>query len=338
MRQVWISRTGPPEVLKLRESRDPNPSAGQIRIRVRAAGVNFADLMARVGLYPDAPKIPCVVGYEVSGVVDAIGDGVTSFAIGDRVFALTNYGGYTDTLVVDSHRAFRMPTSMSFEDGAAFPVASLTAHHMMLYSGELRANSSVLIHSAAGGVGLAAVQLAKTRSCRIFGIASKSKHAFLREQGCQYPIDTDTDYVRKIRELTGGRGVDLILDPRGGKSWTEAYELLALGGRLVAFGCSAVISGKRRNLLHAVKQLGRVQRWSPMQLLNDNKSIQGVSMGPVIKDFRSVPEQFAALIAMYEQGQIKPHIDRTFAFREAALAHHCLHDRSTKGKVLLIPE
>ena len=338
MRQIWITKAGPPEVLEVREAPDPEAGEGEVRIRVRAAGINFADLMARVGLYPDAPKLPCVVGYEVSGVVDAIGKGVTRVALGDRVFGMPKFGGYTDTLVVKEAQAFEMPAKMSFEEAAALPVVYLTAHHMMLFTGNLRPRSKVLIHSAAGGVGLAAIQLAKTRDCEIFGIASRSKHAFLSEHGCQHPIDNDADYVAEIRALTNGRGVDLVLDAVGGKSWTEGYELLAPAGRLVAFGLSAAASGKKRSLLHALGQVVQVKKWSPMKLMDDNKCVQGVNMGHLFTELEMLGEQFAALVAMYEAGQIKPYVDRTFKFSEAAAAHHYIHDRKAKGKVLLVPD
>lgn len=338
MRQIWITKAGSPEVLEVREAPDPEAGEGEVRIRVRAAGINFADLMARVGLYPDAPKLPCVVGYEVSGVVDAIGSGVTHVAPGDRVFGMPRFGGYTDTLVVKEAQAFQMPAKMSFEEAAALPVVYLTAHHMMLFTGNLRPRSKVLIHSAAGGVGLAAIELAKTRDCEIFGIASRSKHAFLAERGCQHPIDNDADYVAEIRALTKGRGVDLVLDAVGGKSWTEGYELLAPAGRLVAFGLSAAASGKKRSLLHALGQVVQVKKWSPMKLMDDNKQVQGVNMGHLFGELEMLVEQFAALVAMYEAGQIAPHVDRTFKFSEAAAAHHYIHDRKAKGKVLLVPD
>lgn len=336
MQQIWISKAGPPEVLELRGAVDPSPREGQVRIRVRAAGINFADLMARVGLYPDAPKLPCVIGYEVSGIIDAVGAGVTAFAVGDRVFGLPKFGGYTDTLVLAQGQVFKMPHAMSFEEAAALPVVYLTAHHMLLFTGNLRRGSRVLIHSAAGGVGLAAIQLAKTRDCEIFGLASESKHAFLKSEGCHHALSS-LDYVSEVRKLTNGRGVDLILDPVGGKTWTESYELLAPAGRLVAFGLSAAASGKRRNLAHAAAQLFRIKKWSPRTLMDDNKTISGCNMGHLFGELDLLTEQFAALVAMYEAGQIKPRVDRTFPFSEAAAAHHYLHDRKAKGKVLLIP-
>jgi NADPH:quinone reductase-like Zn-dependent oxidoreductase len=337
MRQIWITKVGPPEVLQVREAPDPSPGPGEVRIRVRAAGINFADLMARIGLYPDAPKPPCVVGYEVSGVIDAIGSGVTRFAIGDRVIGMPRFGGYTDTLAISEAQVFHMPGKMTFEEAAAMPVAYLTAHHMMLFTGNLRRRSRVLIHSAAGGVGLAAIELAKTRDCEIYGIASAGKHQFLRERGCQHPIDSAADYVAEVRRATGGKGVDLVLDSVGGKSWSQGYSLLAPAGRLVAFGLSAAAAGKQRNLVHAMLQLAQIKRVSPRVLMVDNKTISGCNMGQMFDELAMLAEQFEAVIALYEAGQIRPHVDRSFAFSEAAAAHHHLHDRKAKGKVLLVP-
>lgn len=337
MRQIWITKVGAPEVLQVREAPDPEPAQGQLRIRVRAAGINFADLMARMGLYPDAPKIPCVVGYEVSGTVEAIGAGVTGFALGDRVFGMPRFGGYTDCLVIAAEQVFHMPAKMTFEEAAALPVVYLTAYHMMMFTGRTRKKSSVLIHSAAGGVGLAAIQLAKLHECRIFGIASASKHAFLREQGVEFPIDNDADFVTEVREKNGGRGVDLVLDPVGGKSFAQGYELLAPGGRLVCFGLSAAASGKTRSLLHAGLQLLKVPSYKPTKLMDDNKAVAGVNMGHLFGESDMLGEEFRDLVKLYEEGKIRPHVDKSFSFDEAPLAHHYLHDRKAKGKVLLIP-
>ena len=337
MRQVWITKTGPPEVLQVREAPDPQVVAGSVRIRVRAAGINFADLLARVGLYPDAPKPPCVVGYEVAGLVDQVGAGVSGLAEGDRVLAMPRFGGYTDTLVVPSGQVLPMPASMSFEEGAALPVVYLTAHHMMFYTGALWPKARVLIHSAAGGVGLAAIQLARTRECVILGTASPAKHDFLRAQGCHHPIDSRTDFVPAVRAAVGERGVDLILDAVGAASWGKGYELLAPCGRLVAFGLSAATSGKTRNIVHALGQVLRVKRWSPMTLMNDNKTITGVNIGHLFDRLDILTPQLEALVALYASGEIKPHIDRSFRFEEAAAAHHHIHDRKAVGKVVLVP-
>jgi NADPH:quinone reductase-like Zn-dependent oxidoreductase len=337
MRQVWITKAGPPDVLQVREAPDPSAGEGEIRIRTKAAGINFADLMARVGLYPDAPKIPCVVGYEVSGIVDQVGHGVTGFAEGDRVFAMPRFGGYSDTVVVPAENAFPMPTAMSFEEGAALPVVYITAHHMMLFSGNLREGSHVLIHSAAGGVGLAAIQLAKTRNCVIYGTASPKKHEFLRAQGCHHPIDSNKDYAEAVRAIAKSRGLDLILDPVGGPSWKKGYDLLGPAGRLVCFGSSSVVAGTTRRLFHALTQVVQVKKYSPMDLMSDNKTVSGCNMGHLFSHADLLRPQFETLLSMYERGLVRPHVDRTFSFEDAPEAHQYLHDRKATGKVLLAP-
>jgi len=239
--------------------------------------------------------------------------------------------------VVPAPQVVKMPAQMTFEQGAAFPVVYVTAYDMMLFNGHLRPGSSVLIHSAAGGVGLAAIQIAKTRGCQILGVASASKHDFLREQGCQHPIDSRGDYAAQARAVVGDKGVDLILDAVGGRSWTQGYDLLAPCGRLVAFGLSSASVGNKRNLLHALRQLVSVKKWNPMKLMDDNKTISGTNLGHLFSRPDLIAPQLAALMEMYSKGEVVPHVDRTFPFTEAAAAHQYIHDRKSKGKVLLVP-
>ena len=334
MRRVWISKAGPPEVLEVREEPDPEPKDGEVRIRVEACGINFADLMARTGLYPDAPKIPCVIGYEVSGVVDR---GAGSFKEGDRVMGMPYFGGYTDTLCLPPAQVFKLPEKMTFEEGAAMPVVYATAHHMMLVAGHLREGSTVLVHSAAGGVGLAAIDIAKTRKCTIIGIASAGKHDFIRERGCTHAIASDADYVAETRKIVGEKGVDLVLDPVGGKSWQEGFDLLGPVGRMVCFGFSAAAAGKTRSLFTAAINFLRSPKFSPMQLMDTNKTVSGTNMAHLFSRIDLLEPSFVDLIAMYERGEIHPFVDKTFPFAEASKAHHYLHDRKARGKVLLTP-
>lgn len=337
MRQVWITKTGAPEVLQVREAPDPEVGPSDVRIRVQAAGINFADLMARVGLYPDAPPVPCVVGYEVSGVIDQVGVDVKTLREGMRVFGMPHFGGYTDTLVLPASQAFEMPANMTFEEGAALPVVYITAHHMMLFTGHLREGSKVLIHSAAGGVGLAAIDLAKMRNCEIVGTASPGKHDFLRSKGCHHPIDSSGDVLELAKKVGDGRPYDLILDPVGGASWKRGYDLLGPAGRLVAFGLSAAAAGKTRSLWTAVTTFLQVAKYSPIDLMDANKTVSGCNMGHLFGHVEMLRPQFVSLVEMYNQGHIHPHVGKTFSFDEAPLAHHYLHDRKATGKVLLVP-
>src|SRR5690348_10904235 len=162
MRGVWITKAGGPEVLAVRETPDPQPQLGEVRIAVRAAGLNFAEVMARQGLYPDAPKPPCVVGYEVAGVVDALGTGAQGPDVGRRVMALVRFGGHADTVCAPAAQVLEIPDELGFEEAAALPVNYLTAYHMLFRVANLRPQERVLVHMAAGGVGLAVLQLCAT--------------------------------------------------------------------------------------------------------------------------------------------------------------------------------
>jgi NADPH:quinone reductase-like Zn-dependent oxidoreductase len=338
MRQIWIPRVGPPKVLEVREAPDPVPGPGQVRLRVRFSGVNFADLLARTGLYPDAPKLPAVVGYEVSGEIDQIGAGVHDLAVGDRAFAMPKFGGYSDVVCVPEGQAIRMPAKMSFEEAAALPVVYLTAYHMMLFIGPLRPRSKVLIHSAAGGVGVAAIQIARSRECEIFGAASPSKHAFLRELGVAHPIDSSGDVGEQVRAILGPEGgLDLVLDAVGGRSFKQGYQLLGPTGRLAMFGMSSVQPGQKRSLLSAVTAVLSSPAFRPLPLMSDNKTVSGVNMGHLFHRLDILRPQFLDLVAMYERGEIRPRVDKIFPFAQAAAAHQWLHDRKAKGKVLLQP-
>ncbi len=190
MKSLWITAFGGPEKLQIRESPDPLPGAGQVVIEVERAGLNFADIMGRVGLYPDAPKPPMVMGYEVAGRVTAVGADVRHVRAGDRVLAMPRFGGHANRARVDAWQVIKIPEQMSFDQAAALPTNYLTAYHMLFQVGHLRPFDKVLIHMAAGGVGLAAIQLCRTvEGVEIFGTASLTKHDYLRQAGVQHPID-----------------------------------------------------------------------------------------------------------------------------------------------------
>ncbi len=191
MRQVWVTRHGGPDVLETREAPDPEPKEGEVRIRVHAAGVNFADILIRIGIYPDAPKLPAVIGYEVAGEIDALGANVDGPAIGTRVLALApNFGGYSDSLVLPATEAVPIPEGLTYEQAAAIPVNYLTAWCMLIRLANLQAEETVLIHSAAGGVGQAALQICQWRGAHVIGLAGQPKHARLHQLGVEHVIDS----------------------------------------------------------------------------------------------------------------------------------------------------
>ncbi len=335
MRSVWIPRTGPPDVLEVREGLEPVPGTGQVLIRVHASGVNFADVMARLGLYPDAPPRPCVVGYEVAGTIEKLGPGVDGeLAVGRRVLALTRFGGYAEAVAVPAQQVFAIPDRMSFEEGAAIPVNYLTAVLMLRHFGNVQTGDTVLVHAAAGGVGMAAIQLCKIAGARVIGTASASKHETLRKAGVTYAIDYRTqDFEAEVKRFTNGLGVDIVLDATG--AFRKSYRCLAPLGRLVCFGISGAASGLGPRWLSAAGTLVRLPWFHPIKLMNDNKAVIGVNLGHLWDRMDMLRREQLALLADYEAGRITPVVGKTFPLTEAAGAHRYIQERQNVGKVVL---
>ncbi len=344
MIQVWIPKTGTPDVLEVRNAPDPVAGRGEVLISVEASGINFADILARQGLYPDAPDLPAVVGYEVGGRVVGIGPGVTDLAEGDRVVALTKFGGYSSMVTSSERVVFKCPEGMSAEVGAAIPVNYLTAFQLLVVMGGIRhaqelggSRMKVLVHGAAGGVGTAAADLGNIYGVELFGTASPGKHDYLRERGYAHTIDYRTgDWVAEVKDLTDGRGVDLILDPIGGGHWRKSFAALAPTGRLAIYGFSAA-AGKGK--FGFVREGLRIpfRRFLPLALLNRNQGVLGVNLGHLWREVAELQSWMRKLLSYYERGDIRPHVDRVFSFAEAAEAHAYIEARKNVGKVLLAP-
>ena len=336
MRQVVIPRHGPPEVLELRESPDPVPGEGEVRIRVRAIGINFADILARLGLYPDAPKLPCVPGYEVAGRIDGIGASVVGLHDGDRVVALTRFGGYADVVTVPAKQVFHLPDALSDSEAAAVPVNYLTAALALYRMAALTPGESVLIHNAGGGVGIAATQLARLRRATVIGTASAVKHDALRGFGVEHSIDYRTaDVVQAVREITNGRGVDVILDPIGGRSFVASYRMLAPLGRLIMFGLSAAAPGERRSLWRAFTAWRATPRFDPLSLINRNRGVFGLHAGHLWDERRQLAPLMDMLVTELRASRLAPVVARTFPLERAADAHRFIQSRHNIGKVVL---
>lgn len=338
MRQIWIPRFGAPDVLEVREEDDPTAGAGEVRIRVDAAGINFADIMARMGLYQDAPPPPMVVGYEVAGVVDEIGPGVDDLSVGDRVLCLTRFGGYADVVVAPRIQVAKLPDTLSSEIAAGIPVNYLTAYLMLVELGNVQAKHTVLVHAAAGGVGQAALALCKDVGATVVGTASAPKHERLRELGAAHCIDyRSEDFEQEVMTFTKNQGVDIVLDAVGGTSFRKSYRCLAPMGRLFMFGASSIATGKTRNLLTAVGGVMRMPWFRPITMMNDNKGVFGVNLGHLWERSDALADMLGSVLAKVNAGALEPTVDRSFGFDEAAEAHRYIQDRKNFGKVVLTP-
>jgi NADPH:quinone reductase-like Zn-dependent oxidoreductase len=332
MRAVVITKHGGPGVLRVQEQPDPAVGAGEVRIQVAAAGISFADVMARMGLYADAPKTPCVVGYEVAGTILEVGEGVDGPTPGERVLAGTQFGGYASQVVVPAGDVVSLPERLSFEQGAAIPVNYATAWAGLVGYGTLQRGDRVLVHSAGGGVGIAATQIAKRVGAEVFGTSSPGKHERILELG----VDRALDYTRDGWEQGIGK-FDVILDAVGGKSFRTSYDLLAPGGRLVAFGASAVVSGERKNIATALRTVLRMPRFNMIKQMSESKAVIGLNMLTLWKDRGTLAPWIEPLDEMLADGTIEPVVAGAFGFEEAGAAQTMIVERRNLGKVVLTP-
>lgn len=342
MKAVVLKGHGGPDDLEVEERPEPPVGPGEVRVRVKASGINFADLMASKGLYPDAPKTPSVLGYEFAGEVDSLGEGVDGFAEGDRVFGPTMFGGYAELVTVPVGDLYSIPEGFSFEQAAALPVNYCTALAALVEMGGLREGQRVLIHAAAGGVGIAATQIAREIGAEIFGTASASKHAVIRAQGVEHPIDyRNLDFTDEVRRLTGGEGVDLIIDATGPTNFRKDYRLLRPGGKMVMYGASEVAEAKRAFDRRAISALVRMPLvatpwWKSFAVMNENKGTFGLNLLDWWKG-EGLSRLGALMEAGLERGTFDPVVDVTFPFEQAGDAHRFIADRKNVGKVLLTP-
>jgi NADPH2:quinone reductase len=323
MQAIEITEFGDADTLAVTDAEQPEPREGQVRIEVKAAGINFADIMQRRGHYQGGPEPPYTPGMEVAGVIDAVGDGVGR-DVGEEVVSLVNGGGYAEYAVADARGLLDIPGQMSFEEAAGFPVQWLTAHNSLHEWGGLEEGEAVLIHAAAGGVGSAAVQLADEAGAEVFGTASTPEKLSMAEDlGMDHAIQyTEEDFVDRVNELTDGEGVDLVLDGIGGETSDESLAALTDFGRMVSYGAAA----------------GEPGRPNTADLLFGNKTVIGYHLGKAIeqqpmKVMGAVPE----LTQLLGDGTLGVQIGHTFDLTEAADAHRFIEDRKSSGKVVLRP-
>jgi NADPH:quinone reductase-like Zn-dependent oxidoreductase len=343
MRAVVLTGHGGPEVLRVEERPDPAVGPGDVRIDVRAAGINFADTMARVGLYPDAPKPPCVLGYEIAGEVESVGEGVTDYKVGDRVVAGTRFGGQASLVTVPAGQVLRLPERLSFEQGAAIPVNYSTAYCGLVVMGGVKEGERALIHAAAGGVGTAAVQIARMRGAEVFGTASAQKHEAVRALGATHMIDyRSEDFEEEVKRITGGEGVDVVFDAQGPRSFRKSYRALRPGGRLIMYGLAEASTGEGRSIPRLIGSLARMPLatmpwWKSLQVMNENKGVFGLNMLAWWDTEGDIDRITGPLVEEIEAGELEPVVAEAFPFDRAGDAHTFIAERRNIGKVVLVP-
>jgi NADPH2:quinone reductase len=324
MRAVVVDRWMEPSELAVRELPDPVAGPGQLVVEVHAAGCNFFDILIVGGRYQVKPPLPFVPGGEIAGVVRAVGAGVTGFAPGDRVLAAVPMGGYAERIALPAALAHRMPEAMSFEEAAGFPIVYPTSYAGLVYRAALRAGETLLVHAAAGGVGLAAVQIGKALGARVIATAgSPEKLHIALEAGADVGIDyREEDFVAKVKEFTGGRGADVIYDSVGGDVFDRSLKCIAWNGRLLVIGFAS----------------GTIPSVAANRILLKNIAVVGLHWGAYARyEPARVPETFAALFRLYDEKQVRPIVYRSYPLQEAPAALAALGSRRTHGKVVLAP-
>ncbi|MEQ9307929.1 MAG: zinc-binding dehydrogenase [Balneolaceae bacterium] len=340
MRQLVNTKTGSYNVLEVQEVPDLTPKDDELLIQVKATGLNFADILARKGQYPDGPKTPCVMGYEASGIVKAVGNAVHKNWVGKEVIALCRFRGQAEQIVVKEQQVYEKPTKLTFVEAASIPVTYLTAWALLVAMGGLKKGESVLIHNAGGGVGLAQLDIAKNIGAKTFGTASERKHEFLKKRGLDHPIDyRNKDWFEELMKLTDNRGVELITDPLGGKEWKKSYKALRATGRLGMFGISVASknsSGGFAAKLELIKTVLAMPTFKPLSLLDKNRGVYGVNLGHLWHEPEKAASWMNAILQGVEDGWVRPYVDKTFTLEEAGDAHRYIEERKNIGKIVLV--
>ena len=326
MKAVQVTRSGGPDVLKFLDVPEPTAGDGQVLVKVEVAGVNYADILARRGVYPLAPPPPFVLGFEVAGTVTALGPSVSGLQVGDRVVGFTagGAGGYAERALSPAPLLFRLPAGVSLQDAAAHFITFNTAYHCLKTRGRVQPGETVLIQAAAGAVGTAAIQLAKLLGARVLACASSDdKLARVKALGADATINyATTDFVEAARRETGGRGVNVVLESVGGEVFEKSLQALAPAGRLVVFGAASGVPG--------AVQVPALQK--------NNLTLATFSIkGTAAQDPAGLRAGALELLGLLEQGKVRPVIGRRFSLAEAAQAQQYIESRASFGKVLLIP-
>ncbi|XP_062274432.1 synaptic vesicle membrane protein VAT-1 homolog-like [Scomber scombrus] len=337
MRAVILSGFGGLNKLRVTKKAMPEPQDGEVKIRVKACGLNFLDLMVRQGTIDSPPKPPLVPGFECSGIVESVGENTKGFEIGDRVMAFVNYNAWAEVVCTPVEFVYKLPDEMTFTEAAAFSLNFVAAYMMLFEVANLREGMSVLVHSAGGGVGQAVAQLCSTvPNVTVFGIASCFKHAAIRDS-VTHLFDRNVDYIQEVKKISPD-GVDIVLDCLCGENTGKGLSLLKPLGTYILYGASNMVTGETKSFFSFAKSWWQVEKVNPIKLYEENKVIAGFSLlNLLFKQGRCslVKAVMDKLLCLYEQKKIKPVVDSLWALEEVKEAMQRIHDRGNIGKLIL---
>lgn len=336
MKAIALIKTGNASTaFEIREMVKPLPQKGEVLIKVAAFGLNFADVMARKGMYKEAPPLPAILGYDVAGTIEAIGENVSAFKMGDRVTAMTRFGGYAEYVVTNANAVAILPHSIDNAAATALTTQYCTAYYAAAEMVNLHKGDKVLIQSGAGGVGTALIQYAKYKQCEIFSTAgSDAKLNYLSSLGVQHPLNyVAGDFEKEIKNRTGGKGVDVIFDAVGGSSVRKGFRLLAPGGRIVCYGAASM---SNKNIFGKLRSLFGFGFYHPVMLMVPSKAIIGINMLRIADNKPAVLQRcLEAVVQLTIQGVFIPTLGKVFNAEDIAAAHDYLEKRKSIGKVVM---
>lgn len=343
MKLISIAKPGSFDRLRLVDAPEPKPARGEVKVNVRAVGVNFADVVIRLGLYESAKKYvgwPITPGFEISGEVAELGEGVTDLQVGERVFGVTRFGGYASQVCAPRSQLFRVPAALSHAQAASFPTVHLTAYYALREVLRTRPGQTVLVHSAAGGVGLAAMQLARADGLQAIGIIGSShKRDVALEYGAAHVVDKSVQALWPEVERLAPGGLHYVLESNGAETLKQSYEHLRPTGRLVIYGFTSMLSrgSGRPNWLKMAREFLRIPRFHPLQMVDANKGVIAFNLSYLFEEQAMLTESMTRMLGELEAGVLKPLPVSEFPLAEASEAHRALQSGTTVGKLVLVP-
>ncbi|MBX3246316.1 MAG: zinc-binding dehydrogenase [Myxococcales bacterium] len=341
--RIVIHRAGSYEQLRVESHPAPRPKAGEVAIDVKATGVNYADVIVRMGLYASAKELvgwPITPGFEVAGVVRELGEGVTDLEVGDRVVAGLLFGGYASAVVAPRRQVWRLPDALSFEEGAGIPAVYLTGWFALHFLAHPRRGDRVLVHSAAGGVGSVLVQMAKRLGCEVTGVVGRAEKVDVaRELGCDHVIDKSSEDLWARAKAISARGFDVVLDANGVETLAKSYAHLRPAGKLVVYGFATMMpkTGGKPSYPKLALDWLRTPRFNPLDLTNQSKSVLAFNLSYLFDRMDLLGEAMEDVLAWIARGELKPPATTTYPLDQVAEAHRHIESGKSTGKLILIP-